>query len=44
MNDISGLVYLLNQAGIALAQTNDEISRLQARVSELDATRQDTSA
>ncbi|WP_284731684.1 hypothetical protein [Curtobacterium flaccumfaciens] len=32
---MDGLVYLLNQAGVALAQANDEIGRLRAENEQL---------
>lgn len=32
MNNIDGLVFLLNQAGLALAQANAEIDRLRAEL------------
>lgn len=32
MNEVAGLVYLLNQAGIALAQANARIGELEQRL------------
>jgi BMFP domain-containing protein YqiC len=32
-----GLAFTINQQAIALAQANDEIARLEARVAELEA-------
>ena len=37
---MDGLVYLLDQAGRALAQTNEHIARLEQQVAELNAERQ----
>lgn len=34
---MDGIIYLLNQAGIALAQANDEITQLRARVAEMES-------
>lgn len=37
---MEGIIYLLNQSGIALAQANDEISQLRARIAELESQEQ----
>jgi hypothetical protein len=37
MDNIDGLIYLLNQAGIALAQANAEIARLREDNARLSA-------
>jgi len=34
---MDGIIYLLNQAGIALAQANEEINQLRSRVAELES-------
>jgi hypothetical protein len=35
--NIDGLIYLLNQAGLALAQANDALARANARIEQLEA-------
>lgn len=37
---MEGIIYLLNQAGVALAQANAEIGELRARLSELESQEQ----
>jgi hypothetical protein len=41
---MEGLIYLLNQAGIALAQANAEIGELRTRLSEIESREQDLNA
>jgi hypothetical protein len=35
--EVNGIIYLLNQAGEALAQANTLIAELQARITELES-------
>lgn len=41
---MEGIIYLLNQAGIALAQANAEIGELRTRLSEIESREQDPKA
>lgn len=40
---MDGVLYIIDQAGRALAQANQQIAQLQARLAELEAARDDPS-